>query len=84
MKFASFIQIINKNSKDLFLWPNDPEMRDLFGRLIHANSFSIFECPEHYLFDLDDCYFQFKGMKRKIKHNNLHKYNVEIMTVGKS
>lgn len=81
---ARFVQIVNKNAKDLFLWPKDPVMRDLFGQLIHANSFRILESPEHYLFNLDECYFQFKGMKRKIKHSNLHKYNVEIMTIGTS
>ena len=82
MKIASVIQIVNRTNRDIFLWPIDEEMRDLFGRLIHANSFSIFESPPHFAFDLDGCYFQFKGLKRKIKHSNLHKHNIDLIIMA--
>jgi len=82
MKIASVIQIVNRTNRDIFLWPKDEVMRNLFGQLIHSNTFRIFECPAHYQFDLDECYFQFKGLKRKIKHSNLHKHNIDLIIMA--
>lgn len=80
MTFATYIRISNFSHRDVFLWPIDEELRKQWGLVIKANEFIMLDFSmQKYQLDIDQCFFQFKGMKRKIKPKNVSKYKVEVM-----
>lgn len=79
MAFASYIRIENCALKDVYLWPIDEELQKHWGLLIAAGHYIILDFAlQKYQLDIDACFFQFKGMKRKIKPKNIAKYKVEV------
>lgn len=82
MAFASWIRISNHSHRDLYLWPIDEELQKEWGLLIKEDQFIILEMSmQRYKLDIDACFFQFKGMKRKIKPKNIAKYQVELQVM---
>lgn len=80
MTKTTMFQITNYSKRDLYLWPKDERAREEWGILIKAGEFIIKDFTFLKIsLDLNDCYFQFHGMKRKIKPQNLKKYNVDLV-----
>jgi len=83
MAFASWIRISNHSHRDIYLWPIDEELRKQWGLIIKAGQYIILDFAiQKYQLDLDACFFQFHGMKRKIKPKNIEKYKVEVQTMS--
>lgn len=82
MAFSSWINISNHAHRDIYLWPIDEELQKHWGIIIKAGHTIILDMAIHnYQIDIDECFFQFKGMKRKIKPKNIEKYKVEVQTM---
>lgn len=78
---ASYIRISNNSYRDVFLWPKDEEMRKHWGLVIKASEYVILDfVMQKYQLDLEECFFQFKGLKRQIKPKNISKYKVDVQT----
>lgn len=65
--------ISNYSNKDLYLLPIDEELQKQWGFLIKAGNSLTLE-P----FNLNECFFQFKGSKRKIKPKNINRHKVKL------
>lgn len=80
MTKTTMFQITNYSKKDLYLWPMDEKIQEEWGMLIKAGEFVIKDLTFlKIIIDLDECYFQFRGMKRKIRPKNISKYNVDLV-----
>ena len=80
MTKTTMFQITNYSRKDVYLWPIDERMAEEWGMLIKAGEFIIKDLTFLKMsIDFDECYFQFRGMKRKIKPKNISKYNVDLV-----
>lgn len=73
------IIISNNSNTDVLLWPNDEKLQKHWGLLIRSGEFRILYFAMYgYAFDINECFFQFKNMKRKIKPKNIKKYGVQV------
>lgn len=79
MRMANIVRIENHSKRDIFVLPVDDKWKQLFGLYIPAGHFRILEpwLFKHQM-DLDEVFFQFYGMKRRIKVNNLKKHKIEL------
>jgi hypothetical protein len=80
MTFSTYIRISNLSHRDVFLWPIEEELRKQWGFIIKSKEFIMLDfSTQKYQLDIDECFFQFKGMKRKIKPKNVYKYKVDVL-----
>ena len=68
--------ITNNTSRDVFLIPYDDRLID-WSFIIRSNSDLIIDLEYEYI-DFNECYFQFKDKKRKIKFKNISKHGIEV------
>lgn len=74
---ANIITISNFSTKPLVLYPLNPRYDGDFIAFCKPDCCVIIDLvPMNRVLFIDECYFQFMGMKKKIKPNNIYKHNV--------